>query len=68
MEEKLKKEGNGGPYSERKKLKNIIEDKTQQIESLKAEADTLQDQLSYAKKEVSIFLVCDLDFILSKPQ
>nr|XP_045620548.1 trichohyalin-like isoform X1 [Procambarus clarkii]XP_045620549.1 trichohyalin-like isoform X1 [Procambarus clarkii] len=38
-------------YSERKRLKDIIEDKNQQIEKLKRDADGISDQLSYHRRE-----------------
>ncbi|KAK8745425.1 hypothetical protein OTU49_000183 [Cherax quadricarinatus] len=38
-------------YSERKRLKDIIEDKNHQIEQLKRDEDSLKDQASYYRRE-----------------
>ncbi|XP_071538899.1 uncharacterized protein [Panulirus ornatus] len=38
-------------YSEKKRLKDIIEDKNQEIERLKREEDAIKDQVSYYRRE-----------------
>ncbi|KAG7162848.1 SOGA3-like [Homarus americanus] len=38
-------------YSEKKRLKDIIEDKNQQIDQLKRDEDSLKDQVSYYRRE-----------------
>ncbi|KAL7630465.1 UNVERIFIED_CONTAM: hypothetical protein RMT77_019368 [Armadillidium vulgare] len=38
-------------YSEKLRLKNIIEDKNQQVDNLKVENDTLKDQLTFYRRE-----------------
>lgn len=40
-------------YSEKKRLKDIIEDKNHQIDQLRRDEDSLKDQVSYYRREVS---------------
>ncbi|KAG0708266.1 hypothetical protein GWK47_024025 [Chionoecetes opilio] len=52
IEVRLKKVSNDPTsYSEKKRLKDIVEDKNQQIDQLKRDADTLKDQVSYYRRE-----------------
>lgn len=39
-------------YSEKKRLKDIIEDKQQQIEKLRRDVDSVKDQSSFYRREV----------------
>lgn len=55
LEIRLKKVSNDPTsYSEKKRLKDIIEDKNQQIDQLKRDEDSLKDQVSYYRREVSV--------------
>lgn len=52
LEVRIKKVSNDPTsYSEKKRLKDIIEDKNQQLDQLKRDADTLKDQVSYHRRE-----------------
>ena len=54
LEIRLKKVSNDPTsYSEKKRLKDIIDDKNHQIDQLKRDEDTLKDQVSYYRREVS---------------
>ncbi|XP_063870334.1 trichohyalin-like isoform X4 [Scylla paramamosain] len=52
LEVRLKKVSNDPTsYSEKKRLKDIIDDKNHQIDQLKRDEDTLKDQVSYYRRE-----------------
>ena len=46
----------GGPFGEKQKLRNIIEDKNHQVDNLKGECETLKDQLAFYRRDVSFIL------------
>ena len=54
LEDRLNKAtgGDSGSYSDRKQLRDIIDDKNQQLEKMRREEEALRDQLTYYRREV----------------